>query len=555
MRKESIKKHFIKVSLLVSVIGQLISPLNCTAVETDAEKEKNEKINEKSIEATQMLEELLQLSYDEKKKELEEMVIEGDYSMSLTMQSLEEKGNPFDDADYLDILASYCMTVGKDPKSTILDFDFLTIDAKEATMPENVATKTYEYVATGEDGLYERGHVKYITEACDLDEYEEVEDGLYKKIGTIHVEPEIKEVKYLDVRFVPLSPESILDFYGLSLNNEETLSEYETRVRKLQQAGLSSQGLRENIFIQFAEISLSEDAASQLNEALATSDTNGRILIETAASLIGNVTYQWGGKPRMKGFDSSWGTFTEYEGKTVVSGLDCSGFVTWAYDTAGFPIAVTSKLYSTANMLSSLPTISYEELQIGDLGLLNHGEKTNHVGIYIGNGYFIHCSSGANGVTIQKGEQIGFTNYKSMGNIEEYSIVPTEVSIELDNVNYDDAYLMAQTISHEAKGEGLNGWVAVGEVIMNRINSDNFPNTVEEVVYAKGQFEGSENIKAEVPSPQMIQTAQRVLAGQISILNDPTIVYFNNPEKVSEDKLKGLEAKVTINHHTFYSKA
>lgn len=56
------------------------------------------------------------------------------------------------------------------------------------------------------------------------------------------------------------------------------------------------------------------------------------------------------------------------------------------------------------------------------------------------------------------------------------------------DISSDDRTLLAAIIHCEAGGEPYEGQVAVGAVIMNRVRSSSFPNTVREVVYQKGQF-------------------------------------------------------------------
>lgn len=51
-----------------------------------------------------------------------------------------------------------------------------------------------------------------------------------------------------------------------------------------------------------------------------------------------------------------------------------------------------------------------------------------------------------------------------------------------------DLECLTENIYHEARGEGLRGWVAVGKVTLNRVNSKYFPDSVCEVVYQKYQF-------------------------------------------------------------------
>ncbi len=51
-----------------------------------------------------------------------------------------------------------------------------------------------------------------------------------------------------------------------------------------------------------------------------------------------------------------------------------------------------------------------------------------------------------------------------------------------------DTQLMARAINGEARGESYEGQVAVGAVILNRVKSSNFPNTISGVIYQPGAF-------------------------------------------------------------------
>lgn len=94
----------------------------------------------------------------------------------------------------------------------------------------------------------------------------------------------------------------------------------------------------------------------------------------------------------------------------------------------------------------------------------------------------------------------------------------------------NDLYLLARLISGEARGEPYQGQVAVGAVIMNRLKSKDFPNTIAGNVYKRGEFESVSNgqIWGTVTNSAM-KAAQAAISGE-----DPTggALYFYNPSKV-----------------------
>lgn len=104
-------------------------------------------------------------------------------------------------------------------------------------------------------------------------------------------------------------------------------------------------------------------------DGLNTTDARKK-LIETALSLVGKVSYFWGGKSPA-GWNNDWGKPKKVTGSGSVTsgtirpyGLDCSGFTDWVYKTAlGRSIGTGS-----ANQWSKSTEISASELLPGDLG-------------------------------------------------------------------------------------------------------------------------------------------------------------------------------------------
>ena len=95
------------------------------------------------------------------------------------------------------------------------------------------------------------------------------------------------------------------------------------------------------------------------------------------------------------------------------------------------------------------------------------------------------------------------------------------------SVSASDLDLLAAIIYHEAGNQPTEGKIAVGAVVLNRVYSGSFPNTISEVLYQPGQFTPAYalagTIASGVPS-DCYDAANAALAGQ-----DPTggCLYFN----------------------------
>lgn len=69
---------------------------------------------------------------------------------------------------------------------------------------------------------------------------------------------------------------------------------------------------------------------------------------------------------------------------------------------------------------------------------------------------------------------------------------PTEAEIE-EEIRFDEMEMIAQLVMAEAGNQDLAGKRYVVDVVLNRVDSDDFPNTVEEVIFQKNQFSVIEN--------------------------------------------------------------
>lgn len=82
--------------------------------------------------------------------------------------------------------------------------------------------------------------------------------------------------------------------------------------------------------------------------------------------------------------------------------------------------------------------------------------------------------------------------------------------------NTSDLQLLARAINGEARGESYEGQVAVGAVILNRVKSADFPNTIAGVIYQPGAFTAVADGQINVPIDEksnVVKAAQDALNG------------------------------------------
>lgn len=113
---------------------------------------------------------------------------------------------------------------------------------------------------------------------------------------------------------------------------------------------------------------------------------------------------------------------------------------------------------------------------------------------------------------------------------------------------------LAKLIEAEASGEPLEGKIAVGAVVLNRVQSNLFPNTIKEVIFQKesGYYQftpvANEYIYEVNPSPDSILAAEKALLGE-----DPSkgALYFYNPQTSSSTWLQSRQVSTEIGSHRF----
>ena len=112
-----------------------------------------------------------------------------------------------------------------------------------------------------------------------------------------------------------------------------------------------------------------------------------------------------------------------------------------------------------------------------------------------------------------------------------------------------DYYLLARIISAEARGESYVGQVAVGAVVLNRVEHPSFPNSVSGVVYQPGAFTAINDGQINQPiANSAYQAARDALNGW-----DPSggALYYYNPAKTNNAWIRTRPVVTTIGAHVF----
>ena len=117
------------------------------------------------------------------------------------------------------------------------------------------------------------------------------------------------------------------------------------------------------------------------------------------------------------------------------------------------------------------------------------------------------------------------------------------------STNSSDLNLLSRLVYGEARGEPYTGQVAVAAVVLNRVKSSSFPNTIAGVIYQSGAFDvvsdGQINL---TPNETAKKAAQDALNGW-----DPTngAIYYFNPSTATNKWIWSRPMTVTIGKHRF----
>lgn len=154
-----------------------------------------------------------------------------------------------------------------------------------------------------------------------------------------------------------------------------------------------------------------------------------------------------------------------------------------------------------------------------------------------------------NGLTVDG--KVGNQTFAALGMSSSSSSSSGGSSSEsgLSSSDDKDVMMLAKCINGEARGEPYTGQVAVAAVILNRVEHEEFPDTVAGVIYQSGAFDAVMDGQINLtPSESSIRAAKDALNGW-----DPTggAIYYYNPETATNKWIRTRPIITTIGRHVF----
>ncbi len=117
------------------------------------------------------------------------------------------------------------------------------------------------------------------------------------------------------------------------------------------------------------------------------------------------------------------------------------------------------------------------------------------------------------------------------------------------SISSSDLNLLAKCVYAEARGESYVGQVAIAAVVLNRVESPSFPNTIAGVIYQPYAFTAVDDGQINLtPNSTAYKAAQDALNGW-----DPTYgaIYYYNPATATSSWIWSRQTTVTIGNHVF----
>ena len=176
--------------------------------------------------------------------------------------------------------------------------------------------------------------------------------------------------------------------------------------------------------------------------------------------------------------------------------------------------------------------------------------KLKRWGYYTGNIDGIYGTQTVNAVKyFQRKNGLTVDGIAGPATLKAMGIMTSTTSSSSSSSYNSNLNLLARVIYGESRGEPYTGQVAVGAVVMNRVRSSSFPNTISGVVYQSGAFDAVRDGQINLtPDSTARKAAQDALNGW-----DPSYgaIYYFNPATATNKWIWSRPMTVTIGKHRF----
>jgi len=148
---------------------------------------------------------------------------------------------------------------------------------------------------------------------------------------------------------------------------------------------------------------------------------------------------------------------------------------------------------------------------------------------------------------------------QNMKHAEKLNVVAVLPAPSSNFVSNDDFECLSRTIYFEAGNQSYYGKIAVGSVVMNRVNDERYPDTICAVVKQHRQFSWYSDGKSDVPFDgpawkNSVLAAKEVLCGcgkASGLFNDASVQYYH-ADYVNPKWAKKMKRVTKIDNHIFY---
>lgn len=215
-------------------------------------------------------------------------------------------------------------------------------------------------------------------------------------------------------------------------------------------------------------------------------------------------------------------------------------------------VVILIGMISSTFYISNLTSVSYALSKYGSRGeeVRKIQDKLKRWGYYSGNVDGIYGTQTVEAVKkFQRKNGLKVDGIAGTNTLAKMGIQSSQNSSNNANTTSSDLNLLSRVIYSEARGEPYVGQVAVGAVVLNRVKSSSFPNTISGVVYQSGAFDAVRDGQINLtPNQTAISAAKDALNGW-----DPTYgcTFYFNPSRATNKWIWSKTQVVTIGKHIF----